>query len=333
VSKTIAVVGGIPNPIGGVTTFVRRVISRERAVRWVFDLYPSGKKQLPNEYDGKYYCSKSKFLTVARLWFFCLAGRCDIVHFNFSTPRSLILLMFLPKRRMKWALTLHHGDLGLKVKTWAKWVLSTRVDYALALNERQREWYLRSIPSGRITISSPYVRPSTPHPTLDFYKEIHRLKSKHSKIFVCSGYPTKIYNHSIAIDLMKNRPRDLLVCCLYGVGGQMGAIRKQASENGNVIIFDLLDEENFNFLLAESDVYLRLNSEDSFGIAVADSLNLGSKCISTDVCPRYQGSVLIPIPKNSEEIECAINDLFSNGLEFRVSTVKIIDFTYSNLSE
>lgn len=309
--KKVAVVGGIPDPIGGVTTFIRRVIIRERAVRWLFDLYPSASKRLPVEYGGEYYCSRRKLLTILRLWFFCLSGRADVIHFNFSTPRSLILLLLLPKRGTRWALTLHHGDLGDEVKPWVKWVLSSRVDFILALNERHSNWYSGVVSIDKIIQSSSYVPPQQPKPSIEVSTMVSDLKSKFKNIFVCSGFPARIYNHLLAIELMREHKDSVLVCCLYGCGPLRNEIKKSAGLVGNAIVVESLNEDDFNYLLSRSDLYLRLNTEDSFGIAVADAVNFGVKVVATKVCKRYPGAVLISDLPTLDEVGEAVSSILS----------------------
>lgn len=303
----VAIVGGVPDPIGGVTSFIKRVVAKERAVRWLFDLYPSSNKRVPVEFEGRFYCNKIKFLTVLRLWFFCLVGRADVIHFNFSTPRSLILLLVLPKCNVRWALTLHHGYLDAEVDFWVRWVLSRKVDFALALNDRQSKWYVNFIPENKVVHSSSYVLPREAVPSLEVLSFLESVRSRFRHIFVCSGYPTSIYNHLLAIQLMQGRNDSVLLCCLYGEGSLLDEIKIRAQEAGNVIILEFLEEGDFNYLLSRSDMYLRLNTEDSFGIAVADAVNFGVKVVATDVCARYPGACLVSVDENVISLSSVID--------------------------
>lgn len=72
--KKIAVVGGLPEPIGGITTFIKRLIKKEKCVHWLFDLYPSKSKSVPKEFLGNYICHKQKTITLVRLFFFVSLG-------------------------------------------------------------------------------------------------------------------------------------------------------------------------------------------------------------------------------------------------------------------
>jgi len=58
-------------------------------------------------------------------------------------------------------------------------------------------------------------------------------------------------------------------------------------------VFDSQSEDLFNQCLAQSDCLLRLNSVDSFGIAVADAITLDVPVVASDVCERFPGAVIV----------------------------------------
>ncbi|MEQ1545159.1 hypothetical protein [Methyloglobulus sp.] len=238
-------------------------------------------------------------------------------------------MAILPKGKSKWLLTLHHGNLGDHVPIWIIWVLRLKVDFVLALNDRHFKWYSHILAIDRIKLSSPYVPPMPPAPTPEFVIKISRLIAGFEKIFVCSGYPTAIYNHLMAIELMQYRTEDLLICCLYGNGELIEEIRRKASLFSNVIICESLSEDDFNYLLSTADLYLRLNSEDSFGIAVADAINLGTTAMATDVCYRYPGTNLINVSDSESELLSKIADIFNSERKKGISEKNIQEFSYS----
>lgn len=330
--KSIAVVGGVPNPIGGVTTFVRRLIVREQGVTHLFDLYPSGVKMVPNAFVGNFICHSRKLLTVLRLFIFCLQGKVSVLHFNFSTPRSLLLLAVLPKINAKWFLMLHHGDLEGGINPFVKWVLSSRVDAVLCLNARQAAWYSRFVEAEKIKMANSYVEPFAVNPDFEFVQRVSGIVRSAKKVIVCSGYPTEIYNHLMAISVMGERQEDVLLCCLYGPGGLREQIVSHACRFKNVHIMESLSEDNFNYLLSIADLYLRVNTEDSFGIAVADAINFGVRVIATAVCERYAGCFLISSAPTFEEVLGAVKDVLDgDGVSLQRSHVEKESFSYERL--
>ncbi|WP_143071631.1 glycosyltransferase family 4 protein [Pseudomonas sp. NFACC39-1] len=327
--KNIVVVGGLPHPIGGVTTFISRLIKSEKSVGVLFDLYPSAHKELPEKYCGSYIYSSIKVITVLRLFLYVAMRKNLNVHFNFSTPRSLALLRWLPKKKSKWALTLHHGNLG-KMEPWMARVLSRKVDVFLPLNTIQRQWYSH-VETKKIVNSSSYLPAGEPKCNRDLQAEIIKYRSKYDQIIICSGYPTDIYNHEDAFELMALRPKDLLICCLYGPGDLRDKLTK-LSYGKNIIIKESFDEDSFNYLLKSSDLYLRLNSEDSFGIAVADAVNYGIRVIATNVCARYPGAIIVPVGQSVTELNEVVQRTIDSPLMERLD-IGMPKFEYSRIFE
>jgi glycosyltransferase involved in cell wall biosynthesis len=58
-------------------------------------------------------------------------------------------------------------------------------------------------------------------------------------------------------------------------------------------LYSHLDSNEFNEVLHSSSLYLRMNSEDSFGLVVAEAIEAGLDVIATNVCTRHQGAYLL----------------------------------------
>ena len=328
------VVGGIPNPIGGITTFIKRLVQTERSISHLVDLYPSKGKVVPAEYSGVYVYSERKIKSLLRLALLCIRGE-GRFFFNFSTPKSLLLLLLLPKRNSKWFVMLHHGNLNAgKYGAVARWVLSRKVDVVLAMNARQVSWYEQFVEKEKIKIASSYVPPA-PGAGLIAPEElkvtVHNIRSKFNNLFVCSGYPTSIYRHLLAIDLMRLRKSDFLFCCLYGDGEEVNEIRQLASMMDNVMIFEMLGEDEFNFVLRSSDLYIRLNLEDSLGVAVGDAVNFGVKCLATNVCKRYKGAALVEVDMAVDVLDAFVDKVLKQDESVLYESDGVVGFSYKEL--
>lgn len=318
-NESIAVVGGIPEPVGGVTTFLSRLIQADQRVEALYDLYPSQNKKLPTNYSGEYIYFHSKWMTLAKLWIDCFFSKRRIFHFNFSTPRALSLLFFLPKFKSKWIVTLHHGNLNSSMSWVERRVLTRKIDFACYLGKRQAEWYGKYIGEEKMIASSSYVPAVLCEPEVEVKRNIENLRERFSTIYVCSGYPRKLYNHEMAVEFIVTQPNAALICCIYGDGSEKERLKELSLKVGNFILFDSLLEGDFNYILASSDFYLRLNSEDSFGIAVADAVNFGVTTIATNVCDRYAGAVLIDTPQSGDCLKQVIEDLARDPGAFQKS--------------
>ncbi|WP_394242062.1 glycosyltransferase [Halopseudomonas laoshanensis] len=332
--KKVAVVGGIPQPVGGVTTFLRRVLVNEDAVTHFFDMYPGRQKDVPSEYKGKYICCKLKLFTWLNLLFFLLLPGEKVVHFNFSTPRALLVLGGLPKCGKKWILMLHHGSLDSgSLGGLSGWIIKRKMDIVIAMNESQLTWYSKFLSRERIKTMSSYSRPASPDMGKDLLVslKLSEARASYNKVIVCSGYPTAIYRHLLAIELMDIRVDDFLFCCIYGDGADLSKIEVMAAARDNVMLCKGLNESQFSALLMGSDLYLRLNQKDSFGIAVGDAINFGVPCVATNVCRRYRGAVLVECDINRFELSHIVSKVFAKSLDLVLESQGVEEFSYKAL--
>lgn len=317
--RDLIIIGGLPEPLGGVTTFLKRYSIREASrVRAFWDIYPGNKQRIAPELAPYYRELGGKASLVAKFWrhFFC--GSEATVFFNFSTPRSVLLFFLLPKpKRQRWRLMLHHGRLSLPgvIPKWAARCAMLRLDEIEYLSEAQHRFYVElGIPPERLHAGTSYVPPVDHIDDPNALMEVARLKQDYEKLVIMSGFPTEIYNFEKGIEAIRllDDPRIALCLFIYGPGPLRARLRKTAEREKWIRLFDGCDERYFNTFLRNSDLLLRLNSVDSLGIAVADAVHWGIPVIASDVCPRPAPARLI-----STECECQdIADVVSEHLSF-----------------
>jgi hypothetical protein len=68
----------------------------------------------------------------------------------------------------------------------------------------------------------------------------------------------------------------------------------------NIAIIEQCTGDEFLERILEHDIYVRMNTVDSMGIAVCDALHLGVRVIASDVCDRPKGTVLF---SNGDKLE------------------------------
>ncbi|MEX2474397.1 glycosyltransferase [Marinobacter sp.] len=283
------VVGGIPEPIGGVTNFIYRLASNNMTGE-VVDLYPSKKKDIPKSFRGKFSQvngRKSFYLYYFFIYFFSKKK----IFFNFSSPKGLFLVLLLPKRGNKFYVVLHHGELCCNFLTLYFFrLLSGKLDRVYAITPTQKVFYEKiGIDDRVIFLRSTYLPPVEDDFCHGKSSLVHTNK-KHL-VFIASGYPSSIYNHDWCIKAIGGRNDAFLHIFMYGDGDKKEQFLNMELP---VNVFFHWDTPSFDFMtaLASSDYYLRPTSRDSFGIAVADALNMGAVSIASDVCKRYPGTVL-----------------------------------------
>lgn len=323
-NKGITVVGGIPHPIGGVTSFISRLAS-QNMIEEIVDIYPSPKKIIPATYHGRYK-SVAGVLGLAfyyLLKFYRWKGR--LIHFNFSSEKGLLAILFLPKFKSEFALMLHHGQLKSgKLEGLYRLALS-KVDVVYAMNDEQLNFYKDLGRSKNIRLVSSYVNPNlidleNPNPQL-----VNFLKSKIR--LVGSGYPDSIYNHEWSIEYAEQNPTVSLALFLYGNPDGIIRLKKICKRVKNVIIFENCEQEEFNFVLANATIYLRPNQKDSFGIAVADAVEFGVKALASNVCKRYPGSYLFEVD-SFESFTSSIDKLLAGDKIALEKESNVASFSY-----
>lgn len=219
INKETIIIGGIPNPIGGVTTFLSRLIKAySQYVVMLLDLYPSEDKKIPKNFSGHYKLAKNKIVAIFLVFLAQLKYRNKDFFFNFSSGNSLVFFIFLPKINNEWSLMLHHGHLSSKLPRFIIKNILMRFDRIYALNQRQEEFY-RGFKSDLNIIQETSYVPATLVDIEKVEKEVLLDKINQGyKILVGSGFPRPLYQHHLLIDLVSRNENLFLFLFLYGEG-------------------------------------------------------------------------------------------------------------------
>jgi len=306
-SDSVIVVGGIPEPVGGVTNYIYRLARSEKEkIKAVFDLYPAGIKK--DIYPVR-HIETARFPLLS-LFRYLLRAKDDI-YFNFSGVLGLLVLLFLPKRRgVRWFLTLHNG--AIKARLDKSRVIrclaalgARRVNQIGYLSPSQRQAYeslgVKEERLLKMTSFIPTNLADIEPIDIDHFPEINEFLKAEISYFVISGYPTKIYQHlevlKVFEELWKAGYSIKLVAFWYGddSDGILETLKERFSENENAHFYWGADADKFLSVLSKSSGYIRMNTVDSFGVAVAEAVTLGVPVIATNVCSRYGGANLVDV--------------------------------------
>ncbi|MFC0444254.1 hypothetical protein ACFOD1_02960 [Pseudidiomarina halophila] len=303
------IVGALPLPVGGVSTFIYRLLENVLTNNdVVIDLYPSDSKVRTANQVPISTCRGSSIQRFACLFIFLLRNQYSFVHFNFSTLKALFGFLILPKKS-KWILTLHNGGIAEEYERGnklTKWILKRaikRFDVVHSISESQRSFYDHfQYQSQLVEHFSTYIRPSkqlSPQLPTSISEWLKLHKSKHRKILLSSGYWRSVYNFEEMIRFLASESGQLFAGIIVIYGEQsarlISELKTEYSNIENLLITNSWSQEVFLELQMSVDFYVRLNSEDSFGIAVADAVTLGVKVLASDVCERYPGTIIFPI--------------------------------------
>jgi glycosyltransferase involved in cell wall biosynthesis len=285
--------------VGGVTTFTYNFAMKFKEENLqVIDFYPAREKKIP---DGVSYklIGGNIVLRLVKMFLFCLKNKGHYM-FNFSSIRSLLFMAILPKRAStKWVAIFHNGEQEKNYNRMGcieRMILRTcfkKIDVVGYLSQKQLDFFKKFNVSDLQRVS-PYI--SRP---IKVAEKNNDEKIETVPNILITGFPTKIYRLVETIDML-NKLTDLgcifnLNVCLYGFDneGLRTEIIDKISNYKHIYLHEHLDENEFDHLLNSTDIYLRLNSVDSFGLVVAEAIEKGVIVISTDVCERYPGSLLV----------------------------------------
>lgn len=300
-NKTV-IIGGLPNPIGGVTTFIRRLANAYADnVIEILDLYPHSNKNIPNELSGKHFQINNKIVMPIKLIQTQIEYKGIDLFFNFSTPKSLVVFLFIPKFRNNWKLMLHHGHLSSHLSNFILKAILNKFDTIYALNDRQIRFYEQIDSSLPVEKETSYV-PATLCDIEESKKEsLNDSKSRGYKIIIGSGFPRELYQHHLLLEVIERNPKSFLFLFLYGEGELKDALVKLNHPRVKVLVDE--DEVVFNYYLANSDLYIRPTLEDSFGIACADAVEFNIPVIASNVCDRYKKVCIYNVQNKSDLFE------------------------------
>ncbi|MAO68553.1 MULTISPECIES: glycosyltransferase [Idiomarina] len=337
-NRRVLVVGALPNPIGGVTSFIYRLAS-ENYINKIADLQSSNVKFIPKSFKGQvlYFKGVLEFI-VSYLLSSRLKKDVTDVHFNFSTTRSLLIFGLIPfKGNRTFHLTLHHGILKSHFPLFFEKVLLSRVDVIYSLSNEQFGFYKQfgKCVEEKVIPSSSYV-PLAPLDNSDYSLSKVDEFLTGEKLVICSGYCTKLYNHDWVIKLINEVATDSqLLVFLYGNidDEYLMTLKYYSKFSKRVKLIFNASQDSFNFYLSKAALYIRPTEIDSFGIAVADAVNFGVKVLASDVCKRYPGAYLFT-PSNYDSLVNAYRLLTSEPgkLEVECGSSRIFEYSFINKS-
>ncbi len=317
--ESILLVGGIPQPTGGVTQHVWRLSLRLAAEGCaICDIHPSANK----------YLTPGVALRVAPAagwrsfpWMLQQVAQspAKIVHFHVSLPYMLgvcgPLLQHAARGKFK-MLTLHHGDqagtyrrMRSGLRQAARSALR-QFDLIVCLSAEQRQFYEHglSIPAERLYDASSYI--ALPHDIVEALPAIPSIAASNfgDTLLVVSGYASPSYRHEQAIQLADELRAERngtsvnfgdvhLAICLYGQVEHLeylAKIKKLAATRPWVHLSFGLEFPEFMAILRRAALLLRPTVIDSYGMVVADAIAMGVPAIASDICARHPGAMLFP---------------------------------------
>ncbi|CAM4124791.1 glycosyltransferase [Pseudoalteromonas byunsanensis] len=297
--KRLYLVGPLPKPIGGVSTYIYRLLKYfPDSYSAVYDIYKNSEKEKVN---SRSFISpfENRLLSIIWLAYVLPKKKDDFIHFNFSGVISLILFSFFVKSKSEWGVTLHNGELCVSnsVVLFFIRVISKKIDRFFYISDNQKKFYKEKllIDDGKLFNLDSYVPPII---QLDEKGKLEDFGIEHVNKFdfvaLANGYFKPIYNFEFILDAARLKSNILFLVVTYGESNRNyeEKINSIAECLDNVVFLNEISPDDFVRLLDSIDIYLRPNFVDSFGLAVADAVSLSKQAIASDVCGRANGCML-----------------------------------------
>lgn len=335
--KSVCLVGPLPEPIGGVSTYCNRCVCGDLAHLYgeVVDVYQH-KNKLENVSQVKHHVAPHNAIFGKLMWFWRKISftNSQVVHFNFSSVNSLFFLLICIKMDRRWVLMLHNGR--LKKGNFFQQILIKlaleKFDKILALSPKQIEYYAQFDFTDKLELMDSYLPPVIEKKSGDYL--FSHVFTKFDKVVLGSGYSLDIYRFDFIVKFAENNPEIGVIIVVYGNSTKdiVELLTWAKQQFSNFFVFNAMPESEFLYLLSIASVYVRPNDVDSFGIACADAILLNTPVVASDVCTRFVGCALFETG-NYSHFEQSVNnalyitpnvphDLIRHEIEFKIKQYK-----------
>jgi glycogen(starch) synthase len=330
--KTVFIVGPVPSPIGGISTYVHSlasILASSGNDTVVLDFYPKNGKKKINGIYRHIECASflGKIRGLLKIVWVAWATNHPI-HFHFSTLNGVLIGVVLSGCRVdRCLITLHHGDNRRRyqksspITQQAIKYIMPKYKKVVALSEDQSMFYENlGVAPKRIDVAPVPLE-------IDSEQKIgtarSRSRSTSAKILT-SGMLQDYYGYSDSIELCRKIQEPLNVSLsiyLYGEGDLESFKKKLMLQASGLEIEIFYEIERSKFLreLSSASLYVRPTYVDSFGMTVSEALKLGIPVVASDICQREIGTIVFRTGNMSEFKEKVCDALNSRKIQNNTS--------------
>lgn len=342
----IAVIGGYPPPIGGVSVHVERLIKKLDSKSINYILYNTSVNEIKTDYN--IFNVGNLKLWLIKYLFFC---RDKIIHCqerNWYLVSILCLIKEIHKSKL--LLTLHSfrenpEEFNVLKKLCFLYSIKN-VDYFIPVGKNEKNKLRKyGCDKKKISVIPAYLNPK--------YKEtddklvsdyVWNFMKKNDFNIVANAYKILFYNNEdlYGIDMCINICHRLkkqyidkkigFVFCLPDIGDYkyFFKLKDEISklEIGDKFLF-VNEIMPLYPILKKSNLFLRPTNTDSFGVSIAEALYYNIPSIASDVCERLEGTIIFK-SRDIEDLYRKIIDVIEN---YELYKGKIKDIIQSDNGE
>jgi glycosyltransferase involved in cell wall biosynthesis len=312
--KRIELWGGFPNPVGGVSIHLLRLLFTMSAEFNIIGVnFSKGEILYPSDLIRK---SKGFIIEFLRVLF---KSRANIVHLHSANPIVIFVLSFTLRKRL--LLTLHNKRLLEYRKPRKLFLISAlKMINAVVINDIETYNFLTSKGIKALNIPA-YICPldcekeDVPSTFIEFRKEYEIVVSM--SIWNFNYCPTDIYGSQYIIPLLKRfQDKNIGFClCISQIKNMksFAIFQKDLKDNGldQMVLILVNIISNGSVIWRESDVFLRPTLTDSEAISIKEALFYNIPVIASNVCNR-PSEVIVYSTNNVDDLFAKMDYLLNN---------------------
>jgi glycogen synthase len=321
-NNNILIIGGYPPPYGGITIHIKRLF--EFCKRINVKIRIVSQFSCSNKDENVVVLTGTKIIKLIKLIFIIFAFKGKVIHYHTAMFQNFIyggLLLLFFSHRKKTIITIHSDLYEIPLKKSIKYRLHKyifkKIDIIIALSEKQKLLLKNeyNIQDSKFFVIPSYINNSNLILNAsDIIKStVKKDKSEKSFIITSSGYMDKIYGYDLLLQAVKEMDEIKIYILTYNLIDK--AYKKifldKIKNIKNVKYYENLSNDDFLYIIKNSDIFIRPSFADTYGMVIADAINFGVPAIASNVCERYNGTILFEVG-NADDLKEKILDIKSN---------------------
>lgn len=315
--KNIVLIGKYPPPYGGITVHIQRLHKYLSDNNYNCYICHTGLKT--SEKNIKNIISIFNIIGVIRL-----KKLNPIIHFHISEFGNLLkifglTLFFISQIKI---VTIHSGSFVKNFHNYSnlrKYIINLilrRFKKIISVNKDQKNILVQhfNISNEKIDIIPAFLTPSTSDVGIEKSKLLKIHNSKDIKI-VTSGYIYDYYGFDMIADYFIKNNNILGIFAFYDKYDTVlkNKLLEKINPYENILYFFDLTPTQFNWIMKNSDIYIRNTDRDGDCVAIREAAYWGKKILATDVVDRPKGTELFSF-NNMKDFEVKLNDVIKSEL-------------------
>jgi glycosyltransferase involved in cell wall biosynthesis len=307
------IVGGLPEPSGGVTIFngdlVELIVARGHSVV-VYDQNPGKKQSRFDKIELRVWSGQTKWMFHLWVLFTIVSTNADRYILHTSKISGLLRLLIPLILKKHCSVFFHNGNIINEsgfyfAKVLFRWLINL-VDKSYVMSASQYD-QLRSLgySVGKIEKIKPVIKPSVARD-----RNIIPLVDR-PLVFMACGHEERCYRYEFIIKFAQGIPDSCVQLYLYGTKTDPAYLTELQLLDVNkcLNIYRNKSREEFITALGMARLFARPNNVDSFGVSVLDALQAGTPVVASDICERPTGAFIFETDNYAAFVNSARNAL------------------------